>query len=89
MALQTNYTTQHGLSIQSAYIRVSYVHGDKNNLCIEFAVYPSKLLRDAGKPCVEAFNFTVSHDLEFRGNSIQLAYSEMKKRNEFKEATDV
>jgi len=89
MALQSNYQTRHGLALEAAYIRVTYYHGDKENIAIEYAVYPSKALRDLNKEAIEVRNLTVPFDLEFNGNPIKFAYLVLKNKPELQEATDV
>jgi len=89
MALTCDVTTKHGLSLAGAYVRVTYLHGDKEKLDIEYAVYPTKELRDLNKEPVEVKNVVVDLDLNFNGNHFNFAYKKLKELDDLSSAVDV
>ena len=83
MALQTNITTTHGITVSSAYCRVADVSLSKDTMSFSLWFYADK-----EKAPFEKKTFTSVYDLNGT-NPIKQAYLHLKSLDELAGATDV
>lgn len=83
MALQADFTTPHGITVPSAYCRVSDVSLSKDAMSFSLWLYADK-----EKQPFEKKTFTSSYDIS-GSNPIQQAYVHLKTLPEFAGAADV
>lgn len=91
MALQMNLELNNGLKISNAYIRISYVYGDKTKVSIRVDIYASqKCFLDKKKPLQHSKNYYFTPSLDATAtNFLEQGYQYMKTLDEFKDAKDV
>jgi len=89
MALQKTIQTNHGLTVNNAYIKVHEISGNKNTINIRVRAYASQNASGSGLLYLEEwlYNFypSIADDTP---NFIKQAYLYLKTLPEFKDAID-
>jgi len=90
MALQINKTTEYGITLPSAYVRVIVYKGDMNNMIITTTTHADASARSADDREIEVNQFTVpAPDSIPAGGMIQWCYNQIKVLPEFAGYIDV
>lgn len=88
MALQLNFTTEHGIELPEAYLRIDYISIKKNKAEISFGIY--KDFENSDKTPIhignEYFNIDISTGSK---NYHQQSYDLLKSLDKFKDSIDV
>jgi len=82
MAISKNFETQHGITIQNAYVRVESINATKQQMTFSVSFYANK-----EKPFFEAKVFSCAYEI-LGENPIKQAYEHLKTLPEFAGAID-
>ena len=86
MALKISYTTKFGIDLPEAYVHIASFSGDKSQIQVSLTVYKDKDAKDTKKVPVEPLRATLK--IPFGATMAQM-YTELKKQDPFKLATDI
>lgn len=89
MALIQSMELPSGVSLDSAYVRVSKIDGNKDSLDVQVMTYATQEAYEAGKIFVKVESFTFVPSVEDGSeNFIRQAYLYLKTLDSFKDAVD-
>ena len=97
MALELNYETDYGITLESAYVKITdtQIHNEHNDEGVEVGfhvkVYVNELTKEEGKPAIAGFSFNMSLDIsnaKTQYNLLKQGYLHLKTMDGFTDAID-
>ena len=88
MAIEKGITTQHGIDLPKAYIRVTSFSGDKSYVTYNVRTWADAKARWADKQHLDEKNFSFENDAK-KGNVMNACYTDLMARPEYAGAVAV
>lgn len=87
MAISIKYKSRFGLNVESAYMRVDQLFGNKSEMTAVFGLYATKETAEAGADAFDNYQFKFSPNLD-GSNFIAQAYDGLKSTPDFANSQD-
>lgn len=88
MAIQTNLTTSHDITLATAYTKIHMYTGDKTEIHYTYQTFKDQTARNAGKDPISSGRNSMVYTVSM-GDMLPAIYTHLKALAEFTGSTDV